>query len=327
MPVMSMKDAVNNALADEMERDPSVFLMGEDIGRYGGAFGVTRGLLDRFGPERVMDTPISEASLMGVATGAALMGMRPVLEIMFMDFTTLIIDQILNHAVKLKYMFGSCEDIQAPVVIRTPFGGGRAYGASHSQSLEALFMHVPGLKIVVPSNPCDAAGLLKSAIRDNGPVLFMENKLLYKENAPVDAAAGLTPIGRAALYRKGSDLTLMSYGRMVHVCVEAADILEEEGYSVEVMDLRTLAPLDRAAIAASVNKTGRAVIVEEGTLTAGVGAEVASVIMETAFFSLDSPPVRVAAKDMPIPYSPALEKAVLPGVDDIVSGALRALAY
>ncbi|MCD4785390.1 MAG: alpha-ketoacid dehydrogenase subunit beta [Candidatus Eremiobacteraeota bacterium] len=324
---LSMKDAINLALTEEMERDGNVFIMGEDIGVYGGAFGVTAGLLDKFGEDGIVETPISEGSLMGIATGSALMGMRPVLEIMFMDFTTLIIDQVLNHAVKFRYMFGGRDDIRVPLVIRTPYGGGRAYGASHSQSLEGLFLHIPGLKILVPSTPADARGLLKSAIRDNNPVLFLESKLLYNKTGQVPKDDNLIPIGKAKVVIEGEDITLLSYGRTLDMCREAADYLENEGYKPEVIDLRSLNPLDKKAITKSVEKTGRVVVVEEGTLTGGVGAELCSVIMENAFFSLESPPERVAAMDLPVPYSPVLEAEVLPGVGDIVEASLRSLSY
>jgi len=324
---MTMKDAINLALMEEMERDENVFVMGEDIGIYGGAFGVTAGLLEKFGEGRVVETPISEGSLMGIATGSALMGMRPVLEIMFMDFTTLIIDQVLNHAVKFRYMFGGRDDIRVPLVIRTPYGGGRAYGASHSQSLEGLFLHIPGLKILAPSTPADARGLLKSAIRDNNPVLFLESKLLYKKTGEVSDDDDLIPVGKARIVIEGEDISLLSYGRTLNMCIEAANYLENEGYKLEVIDLRSLNPLDKEAITRSLEKTGRAVVVEEGTLTGGVGAEICSVIMENAFFSLEAPPERVAAMDLPIPYSPVLESEVLPGVEDIVEASLRALGY
>ncbi len=326
MNELTIRDAINLALKEEMERDEKIFLIGEDIGQYGGAFGVTSGLLQQFGEKRVVETPISESSLMGIATGCSLTGMRPVLEIMFMDFTTLIIDQLLNHTTKLKYMFGGCDDIRVPVVVRTPFGGGRAYGASHSQSLEALFLHIPGLKIFVPSTPEDAYNLLKEAIRDDNPVLFLENKLLYNKKGIMGNNPAL-PAGKAGIVREGEDLTLISYARMLDLCLETADILEKEGYNPEVIDLRTLNPLDVDTIKASVEKTGRAIVVEEGTLTAGVGAEICSVIMENAFFSLVAPPKRVAALDLPIPYSPDLETNVLPGVERIKEAALETLNY
>ena len=327
MKELTVKDAINLALKEEMEKDEKVFIMGEDIGAYGGAFGVTTGLLEKFGENRVVETPISESSLMGIATGAALSGMKPILEIMFMDFTTLIIDQVLNHAVKLKYMFGGCDDIKVPVVVRTPFGGGRAYGASHSQSLEALFLHIPGIKIFVPSNPSDAYYLLKEAIKDDNPVLFLENKLLYKKSGSIVDEDKIEPPGKARIVKRGEDITLISYARMLDFSLEAAKQLEDEGFNAEVIDLRTLAPLDKITIQKSVEKTGKVVVVEEGTLTAGVGAEISSIIMETAFFSLEAPPRRVAALDLPIPYSPKLEASVLPDINKIKEAAYELLEY
>lgn len=323
MTGITMKEAINMALKEEMASDPDVFLMGEDIGIYGGAFGVTAGLLEEFGPQRVIETPISEASLAGIATGASLMGLRPVLEIMFMDFSTLIMDQLLNHAVKLKYMFGGKDGIKVPMVIRTPFGGGRAYGASHSQSLEAFFLHMPGLKIFVPSNPSDACGLLKHAIRDDNPVLFMENKLQYSGKGELNRE--ILPPGRAKIVTAGNDITMLSYGRMLDECIKAGEILKENDYRVEIIDLRTLNPLDRETIYSSVAKTGRVIIVEEGTLTSGVGAEISSLITENCFFDLDAPPLRVSALDVPIPYSPALEAQVLPSAGKIARRAMSLL--
>lgn len=328
MPEMTFKEAVKLALIEEMESDESVYLMGEDIGVYGGAFGVTSGLLERFGPDRVVETPISESSLMGIATGSAIMGLRPVFEIMFMDFCTLIVDQLLNHAVKFNYIFGKCNDVTVPVVIRTPFGGGRAYGASHSQSLEGLFLSVPGLKIVAPSNPADARNLLKASIRDDGPVMFLENKLLYNLKGEVNREKKQIPqLGKGARIRSGEDLTMVSYGRTLYICEETARHLNREGWTVDVIDLRTLRPLDVELLKNSVEKTGRLVVVEEGPLTGGIGAEVVSRVMESCFFSLEAPPARVAALDVPIPFSPNLESAVLPDTNKIIRAALKTLAY
>lgn len=327
MVAMTIKEAIRKALVEEMERDPFVFLIGEDIGVYGGAFGVTAGFLERFGKERVIDTPICEATLAGIATGTALMGLRPVLEVMFMDFSTLIVDQVLNHMTKFKYMFGGSDDIRLPLVIRTPYGGGRAYGASHSQSLEAIFMHIPGLKIVAPSNPYSACSLLKASIRDDNPVMFLENKLLYSETGEVPEKVEPGDIGRSLVIRSGDDITFISYGRMLLFCIEAARQMEKKGITVEVIDLCTLAPLDRKTLAKSVEKTGRIIVVEEGTLTAGVGAEICSSLMETSFFYLEAPPCRVAGMDLPIPYSPELEVAVLPDVRKIIETAMKILEY
>jgi pyruvate/2-oxoglutarate/acetoin dehydrogenase E1 component len=304
------------ALRAEMTRDPRVFLMGEDIGVYGGAFGVTRGLLEEFGPQRVRCTPISEATIVGAAVGAALTGMRPVVEIMFMDFVTLAMDPLCNHAAKLRYMYGPQATV--PLVIRTPAGGRRCYGATHSQSLEAWFLHVPGLKVVAPATPADAKGLLIAAIRDPDPVLFVEHKTLYATTGPVDDADTPLPIGRAAVRRTGRDVTLVAYSYCAELAVEAAAELAAAGIDAEVIDLRTLVPLDTETILTSVRKTGRVVTVEEGTRTGGVGAEIAARIAEQAYQYLDAPIRRVAAADAPIPFSRPLEEAALPCAADIV---------
>jgi pyruvate/2-oxoglutarate/acetoin dehydrogenase E1 component len=314
--------ALQEALREEMTRDERVFLMGEDIGVYGGAFGVSRGLLAQFGPERVRCTPISEASIVGTAIGAAVTGMRPVVEIMFMDFITLAMDQIANHAAKFRYMYGP--QVRVPLVIRTPAGGGRSYGATHSQSLEALFLHVPGLKVVTPATPADAKGLLIAAIRDDNPVLFVEHKRLYAETGPVDDATPVPPIGRAAVRRQGSAVTLVAYSYHVQVALAAAGQLAQEGIEAEVVDLRTLVPMDTQAILDSVRKTGRLVCVEEGTRTGGVGAEVAARVAEHAYEYLDAPVRRVAMPDIPIPFSRPLEEAALPN-EAAVASAVREL--
>jgi pyruvate/2-oxoglutarate/acetoin dehydrogenase E1 component len=290
--------------------------MGEDIGEYGGAFGVTRGLLAEFGAERVRCTPISEATIVGAATGAALTGMRPVVEIMFMDFLTLAMDQLANHAAKVRYMYGP--QVRVPLVLRTPAGGGRCYGATHSQSLEAWFLHVPGVKVIAPATPADAKALLTAAIRDDNPVLCVEHKLLYATTGPVPDDAQLGAIGRSTLRRPGRDVTLVAYSYYVGVALEAAQQLASEGIDAEVLDLRSLVPMDTDAILASVRKTGRLVCIEEGTLTGGVGAEVAARVAEHAYEYLDAPIRRVAAADVPIPFSPALEPLALPQRDDVV---------
>ena len=308
--------ALQEALREEMQRDPRVFLMGEDIGVYGGAFGVTRGLLDEFGPQRVRCTPISEATIVGAATGAAVTGMRPVVEIMFMDFMTLTMDQLANHAAKFHYMYGS--QVRVPMVVRTPAGGGRCYGATHSQSLEAWFLHVPGLKVIAPATPADAKGLLLAAIRDDNPVLCVEHKLLYATSGPVPDGSEIVPIGQALVRRAGSDVTLVAYSYYVGVTLQAAEDLAAAGIDAEVIDLRTLAPMDTEAVLASVRKTGRLVCIEEGTRTGGVGAEIAARVTELAYEYLDAPIRRIAATDTPIPFSPALEPVVLPQKDDIV---------
>jgi len=299
-----------------MLRDPRVFLMGEDIGAYGGAFGVTRGLLAEFGPERVRCTPISEATIVGAATGAALTGMRPVVEIMFMDFITLAMDQLANHAAKFRYMYGP--QARVPLVLRTPAGGGRCYGATHSQSLEAWFLHVPGLKVVAPATPADAKGLLLAAMRDDNPVLCVEHKLLYASSGLVADNVPPAPIGRAAVRRLGADVTLVAYSYYTGVALQAAEQLASSGIDAEVIDLRSLVPLDSDTIVESVRKTGRLVCIEEGTRTGGIGAEVAARVAELAYEYLDAPIRRIAAADVPIPFSPPLEEAALPNQDDIV---------
>jgi len=315
--------ALQEALREEMQRDPAVFLMGEDIGAYGGAFGVTRGLLAEFGAERVRCTPISEASIVGAAIGAALTGMRPVVEIMFMDFLTLAMDQLANHAAKVRYMYGP--QVRVPLVLRTPAGGGRCYGATHSQSLEAWFLHVPGVKVIAPATPADAKALLRAAIRDDNPVLCVEHKLLYATTGPVPDDGELGGIGRAVVRRPGRDVTLVAYSYYVGVALEAAQQLAGDGIEAEVLDLRSLVPMDSDAILASVRKTGRLVCVEEGTRTGGVGAEIAARVAEDAYEYLDAPIRRVAAADVPIPFSPALEPLALPQSGDIVGAVRRML--
>lgn len=315
--------AVNEALAEEMERDPAVFLMGEDIGVFGGAYGVTRGLLERFGRQRVIDTPISESALTGTALGVALTGGRPVLEIMYMDFMTQTMDQLVNHAAKVRYMSGG--QVSVPMVIRTQCGVGALEGAQHCQSLEAWLMHIPGLKVACPSTPYDAKGLLKTAIRDDNPVVFVEHKMLYFNKGPVPEEDYLVPMGQAAVRRPGKDVTIVACARMCDVALEAAHELESEGVEAEVIDLRTLAPLDIETVVQSVKKTNRVVIVEEDCQTAGVGAEVCSQIVERAFDYLDAPIRRVAGRDVPVPCAPNLESLVFPSKDDIRRGVKEIL--
>jgi len=317
-------EAIREALTQEMRRDPNVFLLGEDIGVYGGAFGVTRGMLEEFGPERVRDTPISEAAIAGAATGAALMGMRPVMEIMFMDFITIAMNQLVNQAAKIRFMFGGKASI--PMVIRTPAGSGTGAAAQHCQSLEAWFINVPGIKVVAPATPYDAKGLLITAIRDNNPVLFMEHKLLYRTKGPVPEELYSIPLGQAVVRREGRDVTVLAYSVMVPRALEAAEQLSREGIELEVVDLRSLKPLDQATIVASVSKTGRVLIVHEAPRTGGFGGELAAVIAESeAFDYLDAPIRRLAGRDIPIPYNRTLERAAVPQVEDIVAAA-RALA-
>jgi pyruvate/2-oxoglutarate/acetoin dehydrogenase E1 component len=314
---ISYRDALYEALREEMERDDSVILLGEDFAN-GGAFGVAGDLPERFGSERVIATPISENGFVGVAVGAAMTGMRPVVEIMFMDFIALAMDQITNHASKIHYMYAGQYNV--PLVIRTPYGAGRGYGASHSQSLEAWLIQVPGLQVVAPSDPADAKGLLKSAIRENNPVVFIENKLLYPAKGEIDDTEALVPLGVARQRRRGNDITIASYGRMLAMSLEAAALLATEGVECDVIDLRTLKPLDLNALLESASRTGRVVFVEEGT--GGVGAEVCSCIAEaTPGVRI----VRVAARDVPIPSSGPLEQHVVPQVADIIQGCLSSL--
>ncbi|MEM3627196.1 MAG: alpha-ketoacid dehydrogenase subunit beta [Candidatus Bathyarchaeia archaeon] len=317
MRKMTYREALREALREEMRRDSTVFLLGEDIGRYwGGAFKVTEGLAEEFGDERVRDTPISESAIIGVAVGAAITGMRPVAEIMFGDLTALAMDQIANQAAKIHYMFGG--QAHCPMVIRTPFGAGVNIAAHHSQSLEAWFMHVPGLYVAVPSTPYDAKGLLKSAIRGKNPVFFCEHKLLYPIEGEVPEEEYAIPFGVADVKREGTDVTIVATLYMVHKALKAAEELEGEGVSVEVLDPRTLTPLDKQAIIKSVRKTGRIVIVSEDCKTAGVSAEIAAVVAEEALDYLDAPIRRVAEPDTPIPFSPPLERYVIPNEEAII---------
>ncbi|MGQ9624231.1 MAG: alpha-ketoacid dehydrogenase subunit beta [Candidatus Bathycorpusculaceae bacterium] len=317
MRKITYREALREALREEMRRDPSVFLLGEDIGRYwGGAFKVTEGLAAEFGDERVRDTPISESAIIGAAIGAAITGMRPVAEIMFGDLTALAMDQIANQAAKIRYMFGG--QAKCPVVIRTPFGGGVNIASHHSQSLEAWFMHVPGLYVVVPSTPYDAKGLLKAAIRGENPVVFCEHKLLYPLEGEVPEEEYTVPFGVADVKREGEDVTIVATLYMVHEALGAVEELEKDGVSVEVIDPRTLTPLDKQAIIKSVKKTGRLVVVSEDCKTAGVTAEIAAVVAEEALDYLDAPIKRVAEPDTPIPFSPTLENYVIPDEKAII---------
>ena len=300
-----------------MRRDQSVFLLGEDIGRYwGGAFKVTDGLAQEFGDERVRDTPISESAIVGAAVGAAITGMRPVAEIMFGDLTALAMDQIANQAAKIRYMFGG--QAKCPIVVRTPFGAGVNIASHHSQSLEAWFMHVPGMYVAVPSTPYDAKGLLKTAIRGENPVFFCEHKLLYPVEGSIPEDEYLIPFGVADVKREGSDVTVVATSYMVHKALKAAESLEKDGVSVEVVDPRTLTPLDRETISNSVKKTGKIVIVSEDCKTAGVSAEIAATIAEKALDYLDAPIKRVTAPDTPIPFSPPLEQFIIPNEQSII---------
>ncbi|MFQ5808922.1 MAG: alpha-ketoacid dehydrogenase subunit beta [Armatimonadota bacterium] len=307
--------AIREALAEELRRDERVLLIGEDIAQYGGAFKVTEGFLDEFGAERVIRAPISENSFIGVAIGAALTGMRPVAEIMFMDFITLAMDQLVNHAAKFRYMYG--EQASVPLVVRCPAGAGRGYGPSHSQSLERWFVATPGLKVAAPATAGDAKGMLKAAIRDDDPVIFVESKLLYGRRGEVPDGDHVVPLGSARVARDGTDVAIIAYSRMVEEALRAAEALAESGISAEVVDLRSLAPLDMDTMALSVEKCGRVVVAEEGHLTGGVGAEVAARIMERCFDLLEAPIRRVAALDVPVPASVVLEQAATPDWEDI----------
>ncbi len=307
--------AVNEAMREEMLRDKDVFLMGEDVGVYGGAFGVSAGLIEEFGAERVMDTPISEAAIAGTAVGAAVAGLRPIFEIMFSDFVTITMNQIVNQAAKMRYMFGG--QARVPLVLRAAGGSGTGAAAQHSQSLEGWFCHIPGLKVIAPSTPYDAKGLLKAAIRDDNPVIFLEHKLLYKEEGEVPEADYVIPIGKADIKREGSDVTVITYSGMTPRCLSAAEKLATKGISAEVLDLRTLKPLDTDAIICSVKKTGRALIVHEACKTGGLGGEIAAIIAEGAFLYLKAPVKRLAGLDIPIPFSKELEKSAVPTAEKI----------
>ena len=315
-------EGIRQALWEEMERDERVFLIGEDIGAYGGAFKITVGFLDRFGEERVIDTPIAESALVGAAVGAALMGERPVVEMQFADFIACGFDQIVNMAAKFHYRTGT----SVPLVIRAPSGGGVHGGPFHSQNPEAWFVHVPGLKVVAPSTPMDAKGLLKAAIRDPDPVIYFEHKYLYRRiKGKVPDEEFTLPLGQAEVKREGTDASIITYGAMVHQALQAADRVAGMGISAEILDLRTLLPLDREAILATARKTGKVLIVHEATRTGGPGGEIAALIGEHAFEHLDAPIVRVAPPDTPVPYSPPLEEYFLPNASKIAD-AIRALA-
>lgn len=310
-------EAVREAMTQEMERDSRVFLIGEDIGEYGGAFQVSYGMLEEFGHERILDTPITELGLTGAATGAALIGMRPIAEIMFMDFTTLASEQLVNQAAKLRYMFGGQSTV--PLVLRTPAGSGTGAAEHHSQSFENWFVHVPGLKVVMPSTPYDVKGLLISSIRDNNPVVFIEHKLLYKTKGEVPEEMYEIPLGKADIKRQGKDLTIIATAIMVKKSLEAAEQLAKEGIDVEVVDPRTLRPLDTESIVNSVKKTGKVLIVHEAVKTGGFGGELAAVIAESeAFGYLEAPILRLAGREVPIPYNRNLEAAAVPQVEDII---------
>jgi pyruvate dehydrogenase E1 component beta subunit len=316
MTEMTYRQALHDTLRQELLRDETVFLMGEEIGVFEGSYKITAGLLNEFGPERVRDTPICEEGFVGAAIGAAMLGLRPVVEVMTINFTLLALDQIVNHAAKIHSMFGGQTPV--PMVLRTPGGGGNQLAATHSQNLEVWYAHVPGLKVLTPSTPADARGLLRAAIRDDDPVIFIENLALYNTKGEVPDGDYVIDIGTAAVVKEGTDITLIGYSRTAAVALDVARRLESEGVSAEVVDLRSLRPLDRDTLAKSVRKTSRAVVIEEDWLSYGVGAEIAATIQETAFDYLDAPVRRVAAAEVPLPYAKPLELAALPNANHLL---------
>jgi pyruvate dehydrogenase E1 component beta subunit len=320
MARITYREAISQALREEMHRDERVFIMGEEVGKWGGSYAVTRGFLDEFGEKRVRDTPIAESVIVGAATGAALLGLRPVAELMTINFALLAVDQIVNHTAKLHYMFNG--QFRVPIVIRTVGGGGRQLAGTHSQSPDVVFAHFPGLKVVAPGTPADAKGLLKSAIRDDDPVFFIEHATLYSARGEVpEDDEYLVPIGVSDIKRAGKDVTLVSYSKMLQVTLDAADKLAQDGIESEVMDLRTLRPLDTQPIIESVKKTNRLVVIEEGWRSFGIGAEISSRVAELAFDYLDAPIRRVAQAEVPLPYNRRLEQMALPQVEDVIKAA------
>jgi pyruvate dehydrogenase E1 component beta subunit len=312
-----MREAISQALWEEMERDPKVFIMGEEVGVWGGTYAVTKGFYDHFGGERVRDTPISEAAIVGASIGAALTGLRPVAELMTINFAYVAMDHIVNEAAKLHYMFNG--NFVLPMVIRTVSGGGRQLGATHSQTPDVIFAHFPGLKVVAPGTPADAKGLLKAAIRSNDPVLFIEHATLYQTRGEVPDGDYIVPIGKSTVQRPGRDVTIVTYSKMLETSTKAADELAKEGIDAEIVDLRTLRPLDLEPVFESFKKTNRAVIVEEGWRSFGIGAEISAQIYEHAFDYIDAPIVRVAQKEVPLPYNRELEQLALPQVADVIA--------
>jgi len=316
---LTLSQAVNEAIGEELRRDPSVFLIGEDVAEAGTPFKVLSGLVEEFGAERILDSPISEAGITGIGLGAAMTGMRPIVDIMFGDFMTLVMDQLVNQAAKIHYMSGG--RLKAPLTIRTTLGATRRSAAQHSQSLHALVAHIPGLKVVLPSTPYDAKGLFKSAIRDDNPVVVFEDKMMFAVEGPVPEEEYVVPLGVADVKREGEDITLVATSSMVYVALDAAEQLAEDGVSAEVVDPRTLVPLDRETIVASARKTGHAVVVDEGHRGYGAGAELAALIAEDAFYDLDAPVRRLCARDVPIPFSPVLEDLTVPTADTLAAEA------
>ncbi len=323
MAKITMREAISQALWEEMERDPKVFILGEEVGVWGGTYAVTKGFYDHFGEKRVRDTPISESAIIGAAIGAALTGLRPVAELMTINFAFAAFDHIVNEAAKLHYMFGG--QFVLPLVIRAPGGGGRQLGATHSQTPDAIFAHFPGLKVVAPGTPEDAKGLLKAAIRSNDPVLFIEHATLYQTRGEVPEGDYTVPIGKSKIQRPGRDITLVTYSKMLELSLKAADQLAKEGIEVEIVDLRTLRPLDMDPVIELFKKTNRAVVVEEGWPSFGVGAEISARIYEQAFDYVDAPVKRIAQKEVPLPYNRKLEQSAIPQVEDIVQGVKEVL--
>jgi len=323
MAKITMREAISQALMEEMDRDPSVFIMGEEVGVWGGSYAVTKGFFDKYGPERIKDTPIAENAILGGAIGAAMVGQRPIAELMTINFAFSAMDFIVNQAAKLHYMFGG--QFTLPLVIRAVGGGGRQLGATHSQTPDAIFAHFPGLKVIAPGTPIDAKGLLKAAIRSNDPVLFIEHATMYQTRGEVPDGEIIIPIGKSKIQREGRDVTIVTYSKGLELSTKAADILAKEGIQVEIVDLRCLRPLDMEPVLASFKKTNRAVIVEEGWKSYGVGSEIVSRIYEEAFDFVDAPIKRVAQKEVPLPYNKTLEQAALPQVEDVIAAVKEVL--
>jgi pyruvate dehydrogenase E1 component beta subunit len=323
MARITMREALSQALWEEMERDPDVFIMGEEVGLWGGSYAVTKGFYDHFGPERVRDTPISESTIVGAAVGAALTGLRPIAEIMTINFAFSAFEHIVNQAAKLRYMFAG--QMRVPMVIRTVSGGGRQLAATHSQTPDVIFAHFPGLKVVSPGTPEDAKGLLKSAIRSDDPILFIESATLYQTRGEVADGDNLVPIGKSKVQRQGNDVTIVTYSKMLETSMKAADQLSKEGIEAEIIDLRTLRPLDMEPVLDSFKKTNRAVIVEEGWRSYGIGAEISARIYEQAFDYVDAPIGRVAQKEVPLPYNRNLEQLALPQMEDVIKAIKEVL--
>ena len=323
MTIMSMSQAIREGLREELQRDPSVFMIGEDLGTMGNPFAITLGFLDEFGPNRIIETPIAENGFTGMAVGAAMRGLRPVVELMYNDFISVAMDPVMNQAAKMRYMTGG--QVAIPMVVRAPMGAGRRNAGQHSQCLEALFTHIPGLKVVAPSNPAEAKALIKASIRDDDPVIFLEHKLLYAVKGEVPEGDHIIPLGQANVRRSGKDITILTWSRQVNFALSAAEQLEKEGIDIEVIDLRTLVPLDWETIKTSVCKTHNVIVLEEGVKRGGIGAELSAQITEDLFDELDSPVCRVAGLNVVSPFSPPLEDAVFPQIADTVAAVKRTL--